>query len=206
MLGALARPLCRYESIILPADVTCLLTELSNVVAYACRSSSRKDRHDVHQNRCRDRPGAINGGRRYDAHGLASARPRPPNERGKGAKGGNLESLGNTGLADGVATRREPAGTGGNFPQLCCLTQGVHSRALQAEYAIRLRKLRKLVSAGSGPVTAPRYGRSSGTPLTWRAPRGPARRTARAASETRMAQSCSLASLRLHVWNWSISE
>jgi len=125
---------------------------------------------------------------------------------GKGAKGGNLESLGNTGLADDVATRRKPAGTGGNFPQLCCLTQGVHSRALQAEYAIRLRKLRKLVSAGSGPVTAPRYGRSSGTPLTWRAPRGPARRTARAASETRMAQSCSLARLRLHVWNWSISE
>jgi len=50
---------------------------------------------------------------------------------GKGAKGGNLESLGNTGLADDVATRRKPAGTGGNCPQWCCLTQGgtpVHSR------------------------------------------------------------------------------
>jgi hypothetical protein len=34
---------------------------------------------------------------------------------GKGAKGGNLESLGNTGPADDVATRRKPAETGGNW-------------------------------------------------------------------------------------------
>src|SRR5437016_12535275 len=33
---------------------------------------------------------------------------------GKGAKGGNLESLGNTSLADDVAKRRKPAETGGN--------------------------------------------------------------------------------------------
>jgi hypothetical protein len=33
---------------------------------------------------------------------------------GKGAKGGNLESLGNRGPADDVATRRKPAETGGN--------------------------------------------------------------------------------------------
>src|SRR5580704_4481076 len=33
---------------------------------------------------------------------------------GKGAKGGNLESLGNTGPADDASTRRKPAETGGN--------------------------------------------------------------------------------------------
>ena len=33
---------------------------------------------------------------------------------GKGAKGGNLDSLGNTGPADDVAKRRKPAETGGN--------------------------------------------------------------------------------------------
>jgi hypothetical protein len=38
------RPLCRYESIILPAADTCLLTELSNVVAYPCRHSRAEDR------------------------------------------------------------------------------------------------------------------------------------------------------------------
>ena len=37
---------------------------------------------------------------------------------GKGAKGGNLESLGNTGPADDVATRRKPAETGGNWRAL----------------------------------------------------------------------------------------
>jgi hypothetical protein len=179
-----------------------LLTELSNVVAYACRSSSRKDRHDVHQNRRRDRPGAINGGRRYDAHGLASARPRPPNERRKGRKGRKPRILRKYGPRRRC---RDAAETGGNWRKLA---ETFRSCAVSPKGCspIRLRKLRKLVSAGSGPVTAPRYGRSSGTPLTWRAPRGPARRTARAASETRMAQGCSLASLRLHVWNWSISE
>jgi hypothetical protein len=45
-----------------------------------------------------------------------------------GGKGGNLKSLGNTGPADDVATRRKLAETGGNSPQFCCLTFGVHSR------------------------------------------------------------------------------
>jgi hypothetical protein len=34
---------------------------------------------------------------------------------GKGGKGGNLESLGNTGLSDDGAKRRKPAETGGNL-------------------------------------------------------------------------------------------
>ena len=34
---------------------------------------------------------------------------------GKGAKGGNLESLGNRGLFDDGAKRRKPAETGGNL-------------------------------------------------------------------------------------------
>ena len=57
---------------------------------------------------------------------LAAAAPTRPARRrlvhgrqsqmsgGKGAKGGNLESLGNAGLADDVAKRRKPAETGGN--------------------------------------------------------------------------------------------
>src|SRR5712691_2278212 len=44
-LRALPRPLCRYASIILLADDTWLLTELSNVVAYPCRHSRAEDRH-----------------------------------------------------------------------------------------------------------------------------------------------------------------
>src|SRR3977135_293069 len=44
VFGALPRPLCRYESIILLAADTCLLTELSNVVAYPCRHSRAEDR------------------------------------------------------------------------------------------------------------------------------------------------------------------
>jgi hypothetical protein len=48
-LHALARPLCRYESIILLADDASLLTELSNVVAYPCRPSRTEDRrHGPH--------------------------------------------------------------------------------------------------------------------------------------------------------------
>src|SRR5712691_8594426 len=46
-LCALPRPLCRYESIILLADDACLLTELSNVVAYAYRPSRPEDRRHV---------------------------------------------------------------------------------------------------------------------------------------------------------------
>ena len=37
-----SRPLCRCESIILLGDHTWLLTELSNVVAYACRHSLKR--------------------------------------------------------------------------------------------------------------------------------------------------------------------
>src|SRR5258708_11399132 len=48
---ALPSPLCRYASIILPGDDAWLLTELSNVVAYACRHSRAEDRPDVHQHR-----------------------------------------------------------------------------------------------------------------------------------------------------------
>src|SRR6195256_3923898 len=44
VFSALPRPLCRYESIILLAADTCLLTELSNVVAYPCRHSRTEDR------------------------------------------------------------------------------------------------------------------------------------------------------------------
>src|ERR1700730_8457991 len=52
---------------------------------------------------------------------------------GKGGKGGNLQSFGNSSLFDDGATRRKPAETGGNplqrlcsrnCPQFCCLTQG----------------------------------------------------------------------------------
>ena len=43
-LCALARPLCRYENIILLSDEAVLLTELSNVVAYPCRHSRIEDR------------------------------------------------------------------------------------------------------------------------------------------------------------------
>src|SRR5580704_11117777 len=76
---------------------------------------------------------------------------------GKGAKGGNLESLGNGGLSDDGAKRRKPAETGGNSvqklcsrncPQFCCLTQGVQSKSLVgvslAEIAeIGCRRLRR---------------------------------------------------------------
>src|ERR1700716_20131 len=44
VFSALPRPLCRYESIIQLAVDTCLLTELSNVVAYPCRHSRAEDR------------------------------------------------------------------------------------------------------------------------------------------------------------------
>ena len=54
---------------------------------------------------------------------------------GKGGKGGNLQSLGNSGLFDDGATWRKPAETGGNpLQKLCsrncphfpCLTFGLH--------------------------------------------------------------------------------
>jgi hypothetical protein len=54
-----------------------LLTFLSNIVAYACRPSSTKDRHDVHRHRLFNRRGTIGGCREYDAPGLPSACARP---------------------------------------------------------------------------------------------------------------------------------
>src|SRR5260370_13606162 len=67
---------------------------------------------------------ASTGGAR-SAAAAAATRPdgrRPVHGRemsgGKGAKGGNLESLGNTGLADDAAKRRKPAETGGNWRAL----------------------------------------------------------------------------------------
>jgi hypothetical protein len=66
------------------------LTRLSNVVAYACRPWSRKDRHDVHQHRRFKSSGAIVVGRLCHALALHSARPCPPKNDGrKGRKGGN---------------------------------------------------------------------------------------------------------------------
>src|SRR5260370_21925829 len=58
---------------------------------------------------------------------------------GKGGKGGNLESIGNGALSDDGAKRRKPGGNwrkppaglcSRNRPRFCCLTQGVHSKAL----------------------------------------------------------------------------
>jgi hypothetical protein len=54
---------------------------------------------------------AAAGTRRTDGPRLVHSRQR---SGGKGAKGGNLESLGNTGLADDGAKRRKPGETGGN--------------------------------------------------------------------------------------------
>src|SRR5258708_39667036 len=62
------------------------LTELSNVVAYACRPSSRKDRHDVHQHRRFESSGAVVVGRLHSARSRQSARPWPSNDRRKGRK------------------------------------------------------------------------------------------------------------------------
>ena len=71
---------------------------------------------------------------------------------GKGGKGGNLQSFGNSGLFDDGATRRKPAETpaetcSGNCPLFCCLTHGVQSMQSTTH---RLRKLRKFpVPAGN---------------------------------------------------------
>src|SRR5260370_5644934 len=59
--------------------------------------------------------GAAAATRRTDGRRLVYGREM---SGGKGAKGGNLESLGNTGPADDVATRRKPAETGGNWRAL----------------------------------------------------------------------------------------
>ncbi len=80
---------------------------------------------------------------------------------GKGGKGGNLQSFGNSGLFDDGATWRKPAETGGNplqklcsgnCPPFCCLSHGVHSKP---QYRHRLRKLRKFpVPAGNDTAAA----------------------------------------------------
>ena len=81
------------------------LTFLSNVVAYACRPSSTKDRRDVHQHRLLGRRGTI-GGRRHDAHGLPWAHPRRSNGRRKGRKGRKPRIRRKTGSAGDAAERR----------------------------------------------------------------------------------------------------
>ena len=57
------------------------------------------------------RSAAATGMTRTDCRRLVQGRQM---SGGKGAKGGNLEFLGNTGPADDVAQRRKPAETGGN--------------------------------------------------------------------------------------------
>ena len=75
---------------------------------------------------------------------------------GKGGKGGNLQSFGNSGLFDDGATRRKPAETGGNPVQKLCSGNCPHfpvsptGCSPKARYRHRLRKLRKFpVPAGN---------------------------------------------------------
>jgi hypothetical protein len=89
------------------------LTFLSNVVAYACRPSSQRIGMmfiSIDSSRGAPRPVAA-GTARTDFRRLVHSRQMTG---GKGAKGGNLESLGNRGPADDVAQRRKPAETAGN--------------------------------------------------------------------------------------------
>ena len=58
------------------------------------------------------RSAATTGKTRTDCRRLVQGRQM---SGGKGAKGGNLEFLGNTGPADDVAQRRKPAESGGNL-------------------------------------------------------------------------------------------
>ena len=69
---------------------------------------------------------------------------------GKGAKGGNLESLGNRGSADAAATRRKPAETGGNRQELVLgATSGVAEIAENKFYvAVSALKLRNCQGRG----------------------------------------------------------
>jgi hypothetical protein len=99
------------------------LTELSNVVAYACRPWSTKDRHDVHRHRRLNRRGAIGGHRRYDAHGRPAARPWPRNERRKGRKGRKPRILRKYGPCRRC---RDAAETGGNWRKLACAPLAGH--------------------------------------------------------------------------------
>jgi hypothetical protein len=126
------------------------LTELSNVVACVCRSSSRKDRHDVHQHPRLNRRGAIGGRREYDAHGLASARSWPSNEGRKGRKGRKPRIR----RKDGPCRRcREAAETGGNWRKLVF---GALSR-----YESILGGAARIRQSGSGNCGNPHRGRST---------------------------------------------
>jgi hypothetical protein len=104
------------------------LTFPSNVVAYACRPPSRKDRHDI-QHRRLIRRSAI--GRRRETIRAACRRLVHGRQMsgGKGGKGGNLESLGNR------AFPTMPQ-SGGNWQKLV-------SAPSCRRLAYRLRKLRK---------------------------------------------------------------
>src|SRR5712675_1794744 len=106
---------------------------------------------------------------------------RQQNERRKGREGRKPRILRKQGPFRGrrevAETRRKPAET---LRSLAVSPQRCPACAFSGEHTHRLRKLRKFVSAVSaGRVTALQCGRSSHTPPTWRAPRGPARRTAR---------------------------
>jgi hypothetical protein len=86
------------------------LTFLSNVVAYACRPSSTKDRHDVQRHRRLNSRGAIDRCRWYDAHGLPAG-PGPANDRRKGRKGRKPRILRKYGPRRRCRTAAESGGT-----------------------------------------------------------------------------------------------
>ena len=101
---------------------------------------------------------------------LAAAAPTRPARRrlvhgrqsqmsgGKGAKGGNLESLGNAGLADDVAKRRKPAETGGNcykpagtpWRGTSRVAENAENKFYCADAALRLHRMRNIISCGRG--------------------------------------------------------
>ena len=139
-----------------PSDDS-LLTELSNVVAYACRPWSTKDRHDVHRHRRLASRGTA-GRRCYDVPALLAAFPWPRNERRKGRKGRKPRILRKQ---EPCRCRRDAAETGGNWRKL--LQTGGHalegtSRVAEnaenkfycADAALRLHRMRNIISCGRG--------------------------------------------------------
>ena len=77
---------------------------------------------------------------------------------GKGAKGGNLESLGNRSPAGAVATRRKPAETGGNCHKpagtpwrgTSRVAENAENKFYCADAALRLHRMRNIISCGRG--------------------------------------------------------
>jgi hypothetical protein len=91
------------------------LTILSNVVAYACRPSLRKERHDIHQHRRLIRRSAIGGRRREPTAECAAemaerAETSNPWETGASPtmvrSGGNRRKLAETCFGDPIAVRK----------------------------------------------------------------------------------------------------